>query len=124
MSLNHDIPTAANLGWKGTLARIQKDYCWPGMKADIQRFCFCARKPSKTSNKAPLGNRIVGGPMEKVCRDILGPLATSDRGNKYVLVICDEFTKWTEAFALPNQEAVTIATVFVNEFICRFHAPL
>lgn len=129
MSLNHDIPTAAHLGWKATLSRIQKDYYWPGMKTDIQRFCrqcdsCCARKPSKASNKAPLGCRIVGGPMEKVCMDILGPLATSDKGNKYVLVICDEFTKWTEAYALPNQEAVTIARVFVDEFICRFGAPL
>ena len=38
--------------------------------------------------------------------------------------MCDEFTKWTEAFPIPNQEAVTIAEVFVNEFICRYGTPL
>ena len=71
----------------------------------------CARKPSKTSNKAPLGRTIVGGAMEKIAMDILGPFPKSDNNNKYVLVVCDEFTKWTEAFPIPNQEAVTIPGV-------------
>lgn len=129
MSLNHDIPTAAHLGWKAGLSRISQDFYWPGVKADVQKYCqacdsCCARKPTRSSNRAPLGRTIVGGPMEKIAMDILGPFPRSDQNNKYVLVMCDEFTKWTEAFPLPNQEAQTIATVFVNEFICRFGTPL
>ena len=33
------------------------------------------------------------------------------------------FTKWAEAYPICNQEAVTVATVFVNEFISRFGTP-
>jgi hypothetical protein len=55
--------------------------------------------------------------------DILGPLPTSARGNKYIPVIADYFTKWTEAFALRNHKANTIAKKLVEEFICRFGAP-
>jgi len=36
------------------------------------------------------------------------------RGNKYIL---DYFTKWKEAYALPDMEAITIARIFINEFI-------
>lgn len=31
--------------------------------------------------------------MERVARDILGPLPVTERGNKYILVVADLFTK-------------------------------
>ena len=31
--------------------------------------------------------------------------------------------KWVEAYAIPNQEAVTVATKLVDEFFCRFSVP-
>ena len=55
--------------------------------------------------------------------DILGPLPETPRGNCYILVIGDYFTKWKEAFPLRDTEAVTVARVLVNEFICRFGVP-
>ena len=35
----------------------------------------------------------------------------------------DYFTKWPEAFALPNQEAGVVAKAFVEEFACRYGIP-
>ena len=55
--------------------------------------------------------------------DIVGPLPRTERGNKYILVISDYFTKWPEAFALVNKEAATIARVLVSELFARFGAP-
>jgi hypothetical protein len=51
----------------------------------------------------------VGMPMERIGIDILGPLPQSSRGNQYILVVADYFTKWTEAYAMRNQEADTVA---------------
>ena len=65
----------------------------------------------------------VGAPLERVALDILGPLPDSDRGNKYILIIGDYFSKWTEAYAIPNQEATTVARVLVEEFVARFGIP-
>ena len=51
--------------------------------------------------------------------DICGPYPISDRGNRYILVITDHFTKWVEAYAIPKQEAVTVAfcyETFINTF--------
>ena len=45
-----------------------------------------------------------GAPMERVYLDFLGPLSCTARGNEYVLVMVDQFTKWEECipFALPD----------------------
>ena len=53
----------------------------------------------------------------------MGPLPETSRGNKYILVIADYFTKWSEAYPIPNMEAITVAKCLVNEFICRFGVP-
>ena len=55
--------------------------------------------------------------------DILGPLPLTPCGNRYVLVVTDYFTKWTESYAIPNQEAATVAEKLVSQFVCRFGEP-
>ena len=77
-----------------------------------------------TRQKARLGKYVVGAPLERVAIDVMGPLVRSTKGNRYLLVVMDYFSKWPEAYALPNQEAKTVATVIVNEFVCRFGVPL
>ena len=110
------------------LSRIQEHFYWPAMKDKIESYYkMCdncqSRKPSKLT-KAPLGQDPVSEPMEKVTIDVLGPLPVSHRSKRYILVITDCFTKWTEAVAMPDQEAATIASAFVNNFVTRFGIPL
>ena len=38
-------------------------------------------------------------------------------------MVVGEYTKWKEAFPLKDTEPLTIAKVFVNEFVCRFGVP-
>ncbi|KAI3361354.1 hypothetical protein L3Q82_013536, partial [Scortum barcoo] len=44
-------------------------------------------------------------------------------GNRYILVAMDYFTKWPEAYAVPDQSAATTAEHLVNEMFCRFGVP-
>ena len=60
--------------------------------------------------------------MERIAIDVLGPLPETDNGNKYLLIAMDYFTKWPEAYPLPNQEATTV--VLVGEFFSRMGIPL
>ena len=39
------------------------------------------------------------------------------RGNRYILVVSDYFTKWTEAFPMPNMEAQTVAKLIVHDHL-------
>ncbi|CAC5404170.1 unnamed protein product [Mytilus coruscus] len=125
----HDVPSAAHLGVDKTLKKLKNGFYWPNMKEYVQAYCrscdSCfARKPKKESTKAPLGTYISGEPMERVALDIFGPLPLTKRSNKYILVISDLFTKWTEAIALPNQESSSICTAFIDHFVTKFGAPL
>ena len=62
--------------------------------------------------------------MERIAIDILGPLPETQQKNKFILVVSEYFTKWTESYPIPNQEATTVAEKLVSEFICRFGVPL
>ena len=61
--------------------------------------------------------------MQLVAVDISGPFPRSKNGNYYVLVVSDYFTRWVEAYAIPNQEATTVADKLVEEFFFRFGIP-
>ena len=62
--------------------------------------------------------------MERVHLDILGPFNTSEDGNRYVLMMIDQFTKWVEMAAIPEHSALTIAEKFVVHFVVTFGCPL
>ena len=83
---------------------------------------ICAGPRSK--RRAPLERYNVGAPMERLAVDVLGPLPTTEAGNKYLLTTADYFTKWVEAYPLPCQEAVVVAEALVNNFVYRFGVPL
>ena len=53
--------------------------------------------------------------------DVCNPTPT---GYRYILVIVDYFTKWTEELPIKDKCADTVADVFVREIICRFGIPL
>ena len=53
----------------------------------------------------------------------MGPLPETESGSKYVLVAVDYFTRWVEAYEIPNQEATTVARKLVDEMFSRFSPP-
>ena len=95
---------------------------------DIQnwvRSCDLCRgkKGPPRARKAPLQVYNVGAPLERVAVDVVGPLPATHRGNRYIVVAMDYFTKWPEAYPLPNQEARLVAQVLVEGFFSRFGVP-
>lgn len=70
-----------------------------------------------------MGTVRVGVPMERIAIDLMGPMNETERYNRYILVVQDYFTKWVEAYPLPDEQAVTVAEVLVAQWVCRFGAP-
>jgi hypothetical protein len=83
----------------------------------------CIQEAPQKKLKAPMQQHLTGVPMERVSLDVMGPLPKSGSDNRYILLICDYFTKWVEAYPIPNQEARTVADRFVKEFVCHFGVP-
>ena len=67
---------------------------------------------------------VVGAPLERVCLDIFDSLPKTRNGNKFILKVCDCFTKWIEAYPLKDQGTKTIRETSVNQFVCRFDTPM
>ncbi|KAI4880802.1 hypothetical protein NFI96_008108, partial [Prochilodus magdalenae] len=124
----HDGPVGGHFGVERTLARIQTRYYWYQMREDVTLWCHtctnCAARarPSKKP-QAPMGTVRVGAPMERIAIDLMGPVNETERHNRYILVAQDYFTKWVEAYPLPNDQAVTVAEVLTAEWVCRYGAP-
>ncbi|KAK3742155.1 hypothetical protein QZH41_007827 [Actinostola sp. cb2023] len=124
----HDAKTAGHLGVTKTLGRVKQRFYWYKCSQDVRDWCrkcdLCAASkiPQKTP-RAAMKRYNVGAPLERVALDVLGPLPESESSNKYILVVSDYFSKWTEAYAIPNQEAVTVAKRVVDEFVSRFGVP-
>ncbi|GMF28614.1 unnamed protein product [Phytophthora fragariaefolia] len=52
-----------------------------------------------------------------------GPLVTTPRGHKYILVFADYFTRWVEAFPVEALDTPTFVRVMVDEVLCRHGVP-
>ena len=70
-----------------------------------------------------MGHVKVGHRWERVAMDLLDMSVTTSQGNRYVLVMVDCFTRWTEAFPLPDKTAQSVVDAFFNQVVCRFRMP-
>ena len=125
----HSKKTAGHLGRDKTLFSIQRRFIWPGMSTDIKRWIYqcdlcCRSKPGPGMGRSPLQQTPVSFPLEKIAIDIIGPCPKTSDGNEYIIVLCDYFTKWSEAYPVPNHTALTVADKLCTEFISRFGTPL
>ena len=54
--------------------------------------------------------------------DLMGSYQTTERGFKYIFTCTDYFTRWVEAFPIPDKTAKETAQCLVKLF-CRHGAP-
>ena len=125
----HNSLLSGHLGTKKTKEKLLQRYYWFQVREDVNNWvrscdvCVSVKGPVQFP-KAPQGKMCSGAPLDRLCTDVLGPFPESPRGNKYILVVTDHFTRWVEIFAIPDQTAVTCASKILNEVIARYGCPL
>ncbi|VDM02594.1 unnamed protein product [Schistocephalus solidus] len=137
--LNRIHTKLGHVGIHKTKWALRRRYYWPNLKRSVWNFIrYCTLcnqiKPPRQLNRAALQPILTGYPNERVGVDLVGPLPPSVRGNRYILVMVDFFTKMAEAEPLPNMSADTVAQAIFNNWqasptlnnldaFLRFHKP-
>ena len=93
---------------------------WKNFRQEMRDYCSncneCLRcKPVLRKTRSKMSSFSVGEPMQRMAIDILGTLHVTERGNQYVAVVMDYFTKWVAFLPMPNHTAATIAKHVVDK---------
>ena len=123
--LEHLHNRAGHMGVKRTLERVRHRFYWPGYVERWVRECETCQKRNNPQPcpQAPLGTISASHPFQKITWDIMGPLPVTRKGNKYILVVTDVFSKWVEAFPLQVTDGLTLTSILMDEVICRYGVP-
>ena len=125
----HGGMSGGHLGIAKTYEQVRRRAFWLGLRMDVVRFCHrcvpcCTYHRGKLPCNGPLQPIIAGAPFERMSIDLTGPHCRTPRGSVYILTCTCIFTKWTEAFPIPNKEAAVVARVLVEQVFCRFGTPI
>ena len=124
----HDLRVVGHLGIQRTVARVRHRYYWPGLALDVARWCAscseCAgRKGKPPPRRVPLTQKPTGAPFDRIGMDILDTHRPAARGNRYILVISDYFSKYSDAFPLRRHTAKNVAQLLMTRWITYHGVP-
>jgi len=125
----HSDPTGGHLGSTRTYFLLSQRYYWKGMYRDIRRFIRCCKvcdlfKPKQGKFGKMQSFEDVTKPFQRLGMDFVGPLKTTVRGNKYILVMIDHFSRYLEASALPSATVDNVITQLHEKVLYRHSCPL
>ena len=110
--LFHNHPTGAHLGVNKVFEKVSDKYYWPQMFENVKdyiRSCDSCQRRGKYRIPGPLHPIPVGELFSKIRIDIVGPLPITAKGNRYIVVATDYFTKWPEAEAISEATGKRVA---------------
>ena len=123
----HELMGSNHCGVDRTYKAARARYYWKGMYRDIEDYVkHCAVCNSYKSGVAPApiaSYPVPSKPFERVHMDLLSGFSESSQGNKHLLVIVDELTRYTEMYPIRNKTAEEVAITFFKLFICRHGVP-
>jgi transposase InsO family protein len=128
-AVHNDPMSGSHFSFERTYDKLRNHYWWPGMHSSIRHhiksckacLSFNVSRQKKVGQLHPVPPP--DGPFQIIGIDFCGPLKTTPRGNKYVLVITDYFTRYITAVPLPTCTAEKTAETLFNEFFCKFGVP-
>ena len=93
-----------HFGMARTFDRVRERFYWPGMKKYVHEWVSscevcCQKKSPHQKHIHSVTTWKPSHPFWQVALDFMGPLPESS-GNKYILLIGNQFTKWYEAIPM------------------------
>ncbi|KAF2881794.1 hypothetical protein ILUMI_24389 [Ignelater luminosus] len=126
---NHDSLLAGHPGFYRTYSRIKTKYSWKNMYKDVKDYVSksvsCQKsKINRHPTKIPITIATTSDePFQGISLDVVGALPLTEDGNKFILTIQDDLTKFLYAVAIPYHTADIVAHEFLK-FISLYGTPL
>ncbi len=101
---------------------------WSGMQdevRDVIKACpVCQKYRLRSVVAYHTGHLMCSTPFETVSVDSIGPIEAGPNGYKHILVIVDNFTRWTELAPTHSTDAETCAQVLLERIFARHGLPV
>ena len=127
MAAVHGSKLSGHPGIKRMIDKLIEDIWWPTIRQDVVRFisaCRLCQAAKQRRMKIPTQpSNIPSGPWSQIAVDYTGPLPLTSRGNQYILVIVDKFTRYAVAIATEDMTSETTATHLLSRIICEHGLP-
>ncbi|KAG2900390.1 hypothetical protein PC117_g21987 [Phytophthora cactorum] len=122
---------SAHLGKTKTAHKVRRHAYWHGWKKDlvdyVRECSICSGGKGRRPWTAGLMQRMpvqdLSGPFSLLVADAIGLLVVTPRGNMYILVFVDYFTRWVEAFAVASLDTISFMDAVIEGVICRHGVP-
>lgn len=122
----HSSTVGGHLGVHKTFMKVARLYYWPCMRASIAKFvkhCIVCQR-TKPEQKRPSGlcvnNLVPQRCWQVISMDLFGPLPRSKKGNAYIFVVTDIFSKFNRFFAIRKATASKVVELLEDQIIL-FH---
>ncbi|KAJ8050336.1 hypothetical protein HOLleu_03495 [Holothuria leucospilota] len=123
MKVAHESILGGHQGSSRTYDKVRSSFIWPGLHADITRYCqscdVCQRMcPKGRVSKVPLGSTpLIEEPFQRIAVDLVGPIKPSSaRGHRYILVIVDYAARYPDAIPLKTIGTETVTEGLLDVF--------
>ena len=119
---------SGHFGRRRTTYLVLGQWWWQGVAAEVARLvrncATCDRVKASFTHRHPVLHPLpILGLMYRWGVDLAGPFKVTVRGNAYVMVMIEHFSKWIELAALPAKTSQHTAEALMDRVICRFGAP-
>jgi Integrase core domain/Integrase zinc binding domain len=108
--------------------RINKFYKWPYMREmvdEVVRNCKVCQLNKKGAAEPPVPLCVTTTSKavnDLISIDLVGPLNEGPEGQKHILTICDNLSRYLVAIAITDQKAETVADAFIKNYILIYGA--
>ena len=114
----------AHPGARGTFDLCRSRFWWEGMGHDckvyVEHCSQCHPAQHVLLRNLPLRPLPIMQVHHRVNVDLSGPHVITPRGNQYIIVAIDAFSKYPLVGALPNKESATTARWFWEHVVCHW----
>ena len=127
MKENHSGIMAGHFSGNRLYNTLVRQWWWEGMYTDVGTFCKtcpqCVIVTGGSKTHKPLLHPIpVQRPFQIMGVDVM-ELPKTKKGNQYVVVFQDFLTKWPMVFPIPDQKAIRIVRLLVEQIVPLFGVP-